>query len=69
MCWGWLESGSRAVPNVVLRGDGVAIGRGSDCVADPHSLPALFSGAPVDGGLDTSLPALTSWSMKQCVGC
>jgi hypothetical protein len=62
-CWGWLQSGSRVLPHVVLRGDGVALGRGQDGLGESGRLRGAGrsdtggTAACTDGGLCVCLCA------------
>ncbi|KAK9817719.1 hypothetical protein WJX72_001212 [[Myrmecia] bisecta] len=63
LVWGWLEPGSRVLPHVLLKGSGVAIGRGRE--AFEARKQALSSIAPAAPGVPADLDALPSRRLNE----
>ena len=65
--WGWLEPGSSALPHIQLRGNAVALGRGSGLHKSPAGAASPRGGSPRHSGFTEEHPlsAMSSACLTQ----
>ena len=65
--WGWLEPGSSALPHIQLRGNAVALGRGSGLHKSHAGAASPRSGSPRPSGFTEEYPlsAMSSACLTQ----